>query len=227
MKYLLNIWRQKAAAEKGHFQEYVYETEDEKMTLARALLELNRLHPEDEIVFEHSCHQKKCGACAMVIQGRPSLACDAVLKQRAKKGRLQVEPLRKFPVIADLMVDRSILFENLKIMKVWAEEGVRIQDKALGTVHEASGCLQCGCCLEVCPNFYPGGNFFGTAALVPSARLISSMTNEDGKALRQAYKTHIYNGCGKSLACHEICPAHIDMDHLLSRSNAISIWRRR
>ena len=88
----------------------LYETEDPAETVANALTRINeRLEAAGErpIRWEHSCLQKKCGACAMVINGRPGLACDARLSEYGETIRL--EPLRKFPRVEDLMVDRSVL----------------------------------------------------------------------------------------------------------------------
>lgn len=71
-----------------------------------------------------------CGACAMVINGRPLLACDSKLNEVADKdGSIRVEPLRKFPVVRDLICDRTILWENLKAIKAWNEEGSDIRLK--------------------------------------------------------------------------------------------------
>ena len=214
-------------------QSVIYESENQKDTLANALMYINS-HPETrdvsgekipEIKWEHSCLQKKCGACAMVINGRPALACDTFLLPYDGKSIL-VEPLKKFPLIEDLMVDRSILRENLKNMKVWASGELKLTQKKYDTAYDASRCLQCGCCLEVCPNFFAGGKFFGMASSVPSARIISETDKKERKQLSKEYSLHVYEGCGKSLACRDICPAGIDIDSLLVKTNAAAVWKR-
>jgi succinate dehydrogenase / fumarate reductase iron-sulfur subunit len=109
--------------------------------------------------------------------------------------------------------------ENLKKMQAWmASEAIVPSEKQGERMYDASRCLQCGCCLEVCPNFCAGDEFFGAAAAVPVARILQA----GGKA---GYKDHFYKGCGKSLACRDICPAKIDMDRTLASTNALSIWR--
>ena len=167
----------------------------------------------------------------MLINGRARLACDSFLKEyvnrKTKEGRIRLEPLKKFPVVADLIADRSIMFDNLRTLKVWLDEEVNVQEKAIDNAYEASRCLQCGCCLEVCPNFYPEGDFVSAAGFVPNARLLSELSEDGRDKVRALYKEHVYDGCAKSLACQKVCPAGIDMDHILSRSNAISIWRRK
>ena len=139
---------------------------------------------------------------------------------------MRIEPLKKFPVVADLMVDRSAVFDALKTLGVWANGEVGAPDRTDETAYEASRCLQCGCCLEVCPNFYAGGDFFGMAAAVPASRLIDQLDPEQRKELSAGYRKKVYNGCGKSLACRDICPAHIDIEKLMSASNSAAVWSR-
>ena len=204
-----------------------YETEDPAETVANALTRINEeleKTEESPIRWECSCLQKKCGACAMVINGRPGLACDARLNEYGETIRL--EPLKKFPLVADLTVDRSVLHENLKALGAWLSDPAAVRGETWELSYESSRCLQCGCCLEVCPNFAPGGAFAGTAAAVPLARLLSELPAERLAELSKTYRTHFYNGCGKSLACRRICPAGIDVDRVLAASNAVAVWKR-
>lgn len=237
MKYLIKILRRKSADDKPFWQTFSFETELKNATAATALSEINSKEKNDKIIWECSCLQKKCGACAMVINGKPKLACDALLSELANKnGEIIIEPLKKFPVIADLAVDRSILYENLKTIKVWlnkdTNENTYADENKNDILYEASRCLQCGCCLEICPNFCidekisekNSGNFFGMASMVPVSRLLEEMSPEKRKDLSRNYKKYIYSGCGKSLSCRNICPANIEIEKLLVNSNAIAVW---
>ena len=231
MKYLLEIWRQNDKTEKGAFRTYLYESDSDSVTVAAALSKLNEREQladingiiTEKIVWECSCMQKKCGACAMIINGKPCLACDTKLSVH-KKGIIRIEPLRKFPVIADLMVDREIIFDNLKKMKVWSESEFSADDKNNSLMYEASRCLQCGCCLEICPNFAAGGNFFGTSAMVQASRILTGVDKRYVADLRNQFGKRITDGCGKSFACRDICPAGIDIEKLMARSNAAVLW---
>ncbi len=222
MKYTLKILRRKSAADAPSWRSYELETELESVTVATALSLINK-SLSDKIMWDCSCLQKKCGACAMVINGRPSLACDTRLNEL--KGEITVESLRKFPVVQDLVVDRTILYQNLESITAWLNENANASEKQNELLYEASRCLQCGCCLEICPNFYLGGSFFGMSSMVPVARLLEELPREEQKELRKKYQKHIYSGCGKSLACRDICPAKIDMEKLLVNSNAITLWK--
>jgi len=222
----IDILRRKSAAEKPYWQSFDYEPESDGETVATALTRLNEQSGlrSDPIRWECSCLQKKCGACAMVINGRPGLACDARLSAGRKAVRL--EPLRKFPVVADLIVDRSVLYENLRAMRLWFEDPAVQSQRSSEVGYEASRCLQCGCCLEVCPNFDRSGEFFGMAAGVPVTRLLAELPRSQQEEISRLYRKHVFEGCGKSLACRSICPAGIEIDRMLVNSNAAAVWKR-
>lgn len=229
----LVILRRKNAADKPYWATFDYSPGSPSDTVATALTWLNRQSPlTDEtgvfatpIVWQCSCLQQKCGACAMVINNRPMLACAAVLADLGDV--VKVEPLRKFPVVADLMVDRSILFENLKTINAWLAEEADFPEKKRLLAYQASTCLQCGCCLEICPNYYAGGTFFGMAAVPIVTRLLAAEDKAARKEIVAAYKKHVYVGCGKSMACRDVCPAKLDTQEVLAASNAMAVWKRR
>ncbi len=215
MKKLLKIKRQNAPDGLPFWEDYEYEIQQESDTVATALFTL-------PVVWEKSCLQKKCGACAMVVNGKPVLACDTVLSH-IKSDTVVIEPLRKFPVVKDLMVDRESMMRKLKELEVWLRQDAEPVEEEMA--FEASKCLQCGLCLEICPNYYPDGTFGGMAGMAPMARLLAKAGEDDRKEIGRNYQKGIYEGCGKSLACRKICPAGMDMDHLLIKSNAIAVWK--
>ena len=233
---IFHILRRESANSPSYWQKIPYLCRDESETVAFALEKINQ-DPDyldlngkkvGTIRWQRSCLQKKCGACAMVINNRPSLACDTFLREaRKRNGVIVVEPLRKFPVIGDLLVDRSILFENLRTMQLWMKDGSTVKKEDRGEAYEASRCLQCGCCLEVCPNFMTGGEFFGAASFVPTTRLITELPKGEREELSALYRRHAYDGCGKALSCKKVCPAGIDTAHMLVQSNALAVWRQR
>ena len=248
MRKTFRIRRQASPADAPYWQDFSYQTEDSGATVATALEDISRRTGTDDkcadsgqtripdsasardaeqdtrpLAWEHSCLQKKCGACAMVIDGVPRLACDTRLSE-LKKEMVTIEPLRKFPVIEDLVVDRSSMMTRLKELSVWFDGDAKRSGEDMA--FEASKCLQCGLCLEVCPNFAVGGSFSGMAAMAPMARLIAKLPDGQRKRLAADYERAVYEGCGKSLACRRGCPAGIDMDGLLARSNGAAVWRR-
>lgn len=230
---VLKILRRENAKAKPYWQEIDYTLTSENDTVAIALDNINSskncIDLDGNVVkpirWECSCLQKKCGACAMVIDGRPRLACDTFLAEFARKKVLTIQPLRKFPCIKDLVVDRSMLHEHLKTMQIWTDRELSLSDEEIDVNYESSLCLQCGCCLEVCPNFNFDEEFFGAASYVPASRLLMSL--EENDELKKSYKEHIYKSCAKSLSCKDICPMGIDTEKLLVKSNAIATWNKK
>ncbi|MEE1017834.1 MAG: 2Fe-2S iron-sulfur cluster-binding protein [Ruminococcus sp.] len=232
MKLTIDILRQKDSASAPYKQIIEFEAlpDDTVTTL------LNKINASDDlrdingnpvgiIHWQCSCLQKKCGACAMRINGNPALACDTKLST-CKRGKLSLEPLRKFPTVRDLIVDRSLMMDNLRSIHNWLEQTAHHSKKAAELSYDASRCLQCGCCLEVCPNFMPDGDFYGAAAFVPASRILAQLEKSNPQELTALYQKNIYGGCGKSLSCHNICPAGIDVEQKLSNANAVAVWKR-
>ncbi len=235
MNISVKIKRQKSCKEKPYYETFEY-LGDLNITVASLLDELNSREVlynttrevSERITWECSCQQKMCGACAIVICGVPSLACSTYLSDIIINGNnVLLEPLSKFPVIKDLKVDRSILFEYMKTMSLWLENEAIVEQGKYREQYQASRCLMCGCCLEVCPNFVLGDNFYGAISFVAASKLINqSQYGEHRKEIKKKYKKYVYEGCGKSLACNKICPVGIPLEELLVKTNAAAVWRK-
>ena len=118
MKLLLRVWRQKNREDKGRFVAYTVEDVSPHMSFLEVLDVLNeRLieRGEDPIAFEHDCREGICGSCGMMINGvahgplRATAACQLHMRHFDDGDNVRVEPwrARAFPVIKDLVVDRS------------------------------------------------------------------------------------------------------------------------
>lgn len=164
-------------------------------------------NPCRRIRFECSCMQKMCGACAMVINHTPALACQYFVEDK-ETDVLVLEPLSKFPVISDLRVDRSCITEHQKQAEIYLGEKAKSDQKEFINQYEAAKCLKCGLCLEVCPNYTGDGSFFG-AVMANEAYLMHS-SGERKKEIKNSYRQHFEKGCSKSLACQNICPMKIE-----------------
>ena len=133
----------------------------------------------------------------------------------------------EFFLVRDLIVDRSFLFENLKKLNLWLESEAYMIEFTHEPRYQSARCLMCGCCLEVCPNFSSKGTFAGAVAAVNAFRI----PNEEQEISHQnevstQYKENYFEGCGKSLACHNICPIGLPVEELIVRSNSVAIWGR-
>ena len=173
--------------------------------------------PAARIRWECSCMQAMCGGCAMVINGIPALAC-ATFADEVKGKELVLEPLSKFPVVGDLIVDRSIIYENLIQAKAYLENFAGNDKRQHNQQYSVAKCLKCGLCLEVCPNYHPGGDFFG-AVLANESYLITSQTADKKAPVIGEYKTHFGAGCSKALSCQSVCPMKIETLTSIMRMN--------
>ena len=174
-------------------------------------------NPAAMIRWECSCMQSVCGGCAMVINGVPALAC-ATFADEVKGEMLVLEPLSKFPVVADLIVDRSIIYENLIGAKAYLESVAKSDKKQQKQQYSVAKCLKCGLCLEVCPNYHPGGDFFGAAFANESYLIASQSASKKNQAVKE-YKAHFGSGCSKALSCQAVCPAKIETLTSILRMN--------
>ena len=153
----------------------------------------------------------------MVINGVPALAC-ATFADEVKGKELLLEPLSKFPVIADLIVDRSAIYENLIRAKAYLESLTKNDNRQHEQQYSVAKCLKCGLCLEVCPNYHPGGEFFG-AVLANESYLIASQSTDKKPQVIQEYKKHFGAGCSKALSCQTVCPVGIETITSIMRMN--------
>src|SRR5574338_631459 len=78
----------------------------------------------EPVVWEAGCLEEVCGSCSMLINGKPRQACSAIIDrliQESGSATITLAPFTKFPLVRDLIVDRSSMFENLKKVSAWVE----------------------------------------------------------------------------------------------------------
>jgi len=115
------------------------------------------------VAWDCNCLEEVCGACTMVVNGQVRQACSALVDRLLEDnpGEIELQPMTKFPVIRDLMVDRSRLFHALKKVKAWIPvdgyynlgPGPRQSQEQQQQAYPLSECMSCGCCLEACPQY--------------------------------------------------------------------------
>lgn len=229
MRITLKVKRQRGPQEAPYWEEHTLDVD--AFTSAAKLLERVAEQQENAgeqpLAWECSCMEARCGACAMLINGRPCLACDTFPAQTGT-AELRVEPLSTFPVIRDLIVDRSRIFDELRQLGAWLSEEADPRAKGRELRTSANGCLACGCCLEACPNFSAQGAFSGAMAAAAAYGPLSAEPRggQHRSSVRQQHLKGFYAGCGKSLSCQDVCPAQLPLQELISRSNAAALWRK-
>jgi succinate dehydrogenase / fumarate reductase iron-sulfur subunit len=155
----------------------------------------------------------------MLINGKAKMACSALIDKLEQP--LKLEPFSKFPIIRDLAVDRSVLFENLKAVQAWVPvdgsydlgSGPRISPDEQEEMYPLSRCISCCCCMEACPQFTDDTGFVGAAA-ISQARLFNA--HPTGAALKRERLTALMGDggiqeCGYAQNCVEVCPKDIPL----------------
>ncbi len=115
------------------------------------------------VAWEANCLEEVCGSCTVVINGRVRQACTALVDRLLEDNPREIElrPMTKFPVIRDLVVDRSRIFAGLKKIEAWVPvdsyldmgPGPRQSQENQEMAYVLSKCMSCGCCLEACPQY--------------------------------------------------------------------------
>ena len=171
------------------------------------------------VTYDSNCLEEICGSCAMIINGRARMACSTLIDHIDQP--IKLEPFSKFPVVRDLAVDRSVLFENLKKVKAWVPvdgtydlgPGPRVTPDVQEVSYPLSNCISCCCCMEACPQFTEDTGFVG-AATISQVRLFNN--HPTGQALKRERLLALMGDggiqeCGYAQNCVEICPKEIPL----------------
>ncbi|MDO6656068.1 succinate dehydrogenase iron-sulfur subunit [Anaerobacillus sp. 1_MG-2023] len=205
----------------------------QNMNVISALMEIRRnpVNANGEkttpVIWEMGCLEEVCGACSMVINGKPRQSCTALLDQLEQPIRL--EPMTTFPVVRDLAVDRSRMFDALKKVKAWIPidgtydlgPGPRMPENKRQWAYELSKCMTCGVCLEACPNVNSRSEFIGPAAISQVRLFNSHPTGEMNKEerLEGLMGEGGLGHCGNSQNCVQSCPKGIPLTTSIAAMN--------
>ncbi|HEX4703313.1 MAG TPA: succinate dehydrogenase/fumarate reductase iron-sulfur subunit [Pseudonocardiaceae bacterium] len=229
MRLTLRIWRQAGPDEPGRMVEYPVDGITEEMSFLEMLDVLNdRLIQEGQprVAFDHDCREGICGSCGMVINGRahgPERTTTCQLHMRAFHDGdvIDVEPWRAkaFPVIKDLVVDRSALdrivaaggYVTAPTGSAPDAHATPIPKAAADVAFDNATCIGCGACVAACPN--------GSATLFTAAKVTHLNTLPQGAPEREQRVIDLvhtmdaldFGGCTNSGECVAVCPKGIPL----------------
>lgn len=178
----------------------------------------------EPVVWESGCLEEVCGSCSMLINGKPRQACTAIIEPIIKQtgsNIITVAPFTKFPLVRDLCVDRTKMFENLKKVHAWIDvdgiidrgPGPQIDPKKQEIMYTLSTCMTCGCCVEACPQVNDKSKFVGPQ-IMAQVRLFNSHPIgklQKEKRLRPLMKEGGISDCGNAQNCVKVCPKNIPL----------------
>jgi succinate dehydrogenase / fumarate reductase iron-sulfur subunit len=185
------------------------------------------------VVWDCSCLEEVCGVCTMVVNGRVRQSCSALVDQLEEP--IVLEPMRKFPVVRDLAVDRSRMFEALKRVKAWIPidgthdlgPGPRMNEADRAEAYHLSQCMTCGCCLDACPQVNDRSGFIGAAAIGQVVLFNSHPTgamNADERLDALMAKGGITD-CGNAQNCVRVCPKDIPLTWAIAKAGRATTLR--
>jgi len=174
---------------------------------------------DGSLSFRWSCRMGICGSCGMMVNGEPKLTCATFLADHAP-GPIQVEPLRHFPILRDLIVDISDFLEKLTKVKPWlireAEKSVADGEylqtpEQTDTFKQFSMCINCLLCYSACPVYGLDPLFAGPAAIALAQRYNMDSRDQGANERLDILSQHdgIW-GCTFVGDCTRVCPKHVD-----------------
>lgn len=234
----LKVWRQKNNSDKGRFETYDATNISQEMSFLEMFDVLNEeliKEGKDPIAFDHDCREGICGMCSMYINGRPhgpweaNTTCQLHMRAFNDGDTIVVEPWRAkaFPVIKDLMVDRSAFdrivqaggYVSVNTGNAVDGNAIPIEKEKADASFAAAMCIGCGACVAACKN--------SSAMLFTSAKVSHLALLPQGDPER---KTRVLNmvaqmdkegfgACTNTGACEAVCPKEISISNI-ARLNA-------
>lgn len=225
--FTLRVYR--GTAGKQYWEEFELEREP-SLNVISALMEIqkNPVNKKGEtvapVVWEDGCLEEVCGSCSMLVNGYPRQACSALIEpiiESTGSTTVTLAPFTKFPLVRDLMVDREVMFDNLKKVHAWVQvdnfldrgAGPKVSQQKQEIMYTLSTCMTCGCCSESCPQVNDHSKFMGPAPIA-QVRLFNAHptgAKQSPKRLRALMEDGGVSDCGNAQNCVEVCPKKLPL----------------
>ena len=234
MKIHLNVWRQKNAQTNGKFETYDLDNISEDMSFLEMLDVLNEgliNDGKEPVVFDHDCREGICGTCSMVINGKPhgpqklTTTCQLHMRSFKDGDHITIEPFRAgaFPVIKDLMVDRSA-FDRIQQAGGYISvntsgrpvdaNAIPIEKEKADASFNAATCIGCGACVAACKN--ASAMLFTSAKVSQYAFLPQGRVEATTRFLNMVKQLDLegFGNCTNTGACEIECPKGISLENI-------------
>ncbi len=204
---------------KPHMQSF----ELEETPFMSLFIALNKLREEQDpsLQFDFVCRSAVCGSCAMMVNGRPALACKTLTSQL--DSRIRLHPLPAFRLVGDLSVDTGTWFRGMtERVQGWIDEKApfdpeaqeeRMDDDLAQAIYERERCIECGCCVASCAVANTRPAFVAPAGLNRVARFM--MDPRDRRKTGDWFEVFASDegvfGCLGLMACQDVCPKELPL----------------
>ena len=230
MKLTLNIWRQAGPSDEGRFEVYPLDGVSGDMSFLEMLDLLNQeivMDGGEPVAFDHDCREGICGMCSLVINGeahgpvKGTTPCQLHMRQFQDGDQIAIEPFRAkaFPVIRDLVVDRSSFdaiitaggFVSARTGSAPDGNAIPVPKDDADRAMDAAACIGCGGCVAACPN--------AAAMLFTAAKVTHLASLPQGQPERQARVLSMvkemdeqgFGNCTNERECEAACPKEISV----------------
>jgi len=228
----LKIWRQNGPDDAGRFETYAADGISTDASFLEMLDIVNERLIDDNhepVTFDHDCREGICGTCGVMINGKahgPELAtatCQLHMRKFSDGDTITIEPWQatSFPVIKDLMVDRSPFdriveaggYVTVPTGSAPDANLIPIAKPTADAAMDAAACIGCGACVAACPN--SAAQLF-TSAKIQHLNLLPQGQAERWKRTEAMVETmeQFFGSCTNHGECHEACPKEISLDFI-------------
>lgn len=231
MQLSLHVWRQAGPNDAGRMEQITATDISEDMSFLEMLDKVNEdlvVAGKEPVAFDHDCREGICGTCSLMINGvahgpdSGTTTCQLHMRSFRDGDAIYIEPFRSraFPVIRDLMVDRSSfdrVIESggyISVNTGNAQDGnaLPIKKADADAAMDAAACIGCGACVASCPN--------GSAMLFVAAKITHLGNLPQGQPERSlraknmvaAMDAEGFGACSNHYECEAVCPKEIPVD---------------
>tara|TARA_B100001971_G_scaffold84647_1_gene77996 strand:- start:102334 stop:103101 length:768 start_codon:yes stop_codon:yes gene_type:complete len=229
----LKVWRQKNRKDSGHFEDYRLEGVSTDSSFLEMIDQLNEqlvAENKDPITFDHDCREGICGSCSMMINGqahgpeKQTTTCQLHMRSFKNEDTVVIEPwrARAFPVMKDLMVDRSSFdkiiqsggFISVNTGNAQDANAIPVSKENADLAMDAATCIGCGACVASCPN---ASAMLFTSAKISQLALLPQGRVEAEERVSSMVKTMDEEGfgnCTNHAECEASCPKGINLSNI-------------
>lgn len=240
----LKIWRQAGPKARGAFHTYELKGISTEMSFLEMLDVLNEQlirKGEEPVAFDHDCREGICGSCGVMINGQPhgpdrkTTTCQLHMRRFQNRDTIVIEPwrARSFPVLRDLVVDRSAFdriiaaggYVSINVGNAPDGNSVPIPQQNMERALDAAVCIGCGACVAACKN--ASALLFVGAKVSQLALLPQGQPERARRALDMVAQMDAegFGGCTMTQECEAACPAGISVYNItrLNREYAAAL----